>query len=519
MSVTTRRRVWLGRAGIVTAVAAAGLFGLAFPVHAAADDPAVAILPLADFNPGQTQTLQIRVTNNISASGQSTFQIQVTNVPSDFTVSGPQGCSGSGGTCSVAIDNGGGSKDISFQISAKQQVSVGPGQTQQYNAKVNADTLAAGGKHGEAGVPLTLHGPDQSAVVPSVSGRVVNLFDVKPIANATVLIQDSAGTQWQIGTDKNGQFTVASTPQKPIMPGAMGILVKKTGWADLSKSDVGRAGTPLVLDLRMSPASPTAEASTALPSAGASTDGIDTGGASTDTGAGADSGGGGISWTLILIGGFLVLVGIAAIVLLFLRNRSDGGAGPDRPGPPRRPRGGPGRPQVRGGGPRPPGRGPGVPKSPAPAGMARGDRTGTMRRPDPSGMPRGVDHTVISRSPLADPTQLHGRMPDHTDPYGRATQPPPPPPPPPGYGQGYGGQGYGGSGYTGSTGYGGGPSTGYAGSGPAYPEPYARPGPYQTGQGQSAYDTGHGRDTYDTGSYERRAHPTQGDRRLDWMDD
>src|SRR5262245_47486278 len=112
MSVSTHRRAWLVRAATVATVVAAGLLGVAAPALAA--DVDVATLPLADFSPGQSQTLQVQVTNNLTTPGL--FQVQVQGLPSDFTVSDPQGCdSVSGTTCTVSINNGA-SKNVSFKI-------------------------------------------------------------------------------------------------------------------------------------------------------------------------------------------------------------------------------------------------------------------------------------------------------------------------------------------------------------------------------------------------------------------
>jgi hypothetical protein len=130
-----------------------------------------------------------------------------------------------------------------------------------------------------------------------------------------------------------------------------------------------------------------------------------------------NEGGGGLSWILIAIGGVLVLLGIGAIVLLFVRKRDDTGE-TDHPGPRR---GGP-HPHA------PPGRGggPGGPRPPMPRRGGPPERTQVMRgdprgRPPVSGGPRGADQTMIARSPLADvPTQLHNRVPaDYADPSAR----------------------------------------------------------------------------------------------------
>ena len=167
---------------------------------------------------------------------------------------------------------------------------------------------------------------------------------------------------------------------------------------------------------------------------------------------------------MISVGGLLVLLGIAAIVMIFVRKNNDGndlGRGPGATAVAV-----PVDPVVR------------VVPAAARAAMAArrvarvapvrrtarsrcavargyGDHGGRPPRPVSPG-PRG-DQTMISRSPLADvPTQMHGRIPEPNDPhrqggYGQ-----------PGYGQGQHGygqqQGYGGQhghGPQGQQGYGG----------------------------------------------------------------
>jgi hypothetical protein len=146
-------------------------------------------------------------------------------------------------------------------------------------------------------------------------------------------------------------------------------------------------------------------------------------------------------------------------------------------------------------------------------------------RPPVSPGPRG-DQTMISPSPLANaPTQLHGRIPDQTDPYGA-------PPPRNGGQPGYGQDPYGAAG---GGAHGGSPTSVYPAGSPTYgqgPDQYGQQGygqgpgtdpygPQQAGYGQDGYNPAHG------GGYEPRGQrpgpaqpPAQPDpRRVDWLDD
>jgi hypothetical protein len=238
--------------------------------------------------------------------------------------------------------------------------------------------------------------------VPEVNGEVVDIFTNKPVAAATVFMQDSATPphDWEVGTDKNGKFKIVATEEKPITPGTLAFKVEKTGWAPYERTIQAAPGVPATARLTISALASSAAPTTAAPSGSATGPGTtDTG---TDIGLLRSSDGGGLSWVLIAMGGLLVVLGLGAISLLLFRRGDDAKSrrrrGKGRGGP----RGGPGSPRRRPGGP--PGRGPGGPN---------------MRTPVSPG-PRPGESTMIARSPLADvPTQ------PYRAPYGGG---------PPGYG-------------------------------------------------------------------------------------
>jgi hypothetical protein len=269
-----------------------------------------------------------------------------------------------------------------------------------------------------------------------VAGQIYDLLRGNGIPAASVSMRDSVGTTWDnIGTDDGGFFEIAGTPGKPIAQGNLVLTITKDTFLpkvfEVNTSNPGL--TNLRIPLETDPAAASATPSTSAPPITPSLDspGID----SSAPPPPADGGMSTFSLMLIIVGGLLVLLGIGAIVLLFVR-RGDGD-GP--PGPGRGPKGGPGG---RNGGP--PGRG--APPGPRRPGMP--DRTSQIRPGYGPPRPGGPGQTTISRSPLADNPTQHGRP--GPPPYGG---PPHPQQTPPG---GYRPQGpgpQGGYGQPGQTGY------------------------------------------------------------------
>jgi hypothetical protein len=404
-------------------------------------------------------------------------------------------------------------------------------------------TIKAGGDQQQQQVNITAPKQTTVASVPEVSGTVVDQYSNAPIVAAKVFIQDSANTNWDVGTDSKGVFKITSKADKPIVPGTIAIRVEKDGLQPFSTTKQGIAGQALTnVKLTVAP----------LATSGAATPPAQEGGAGTDTpgnvtplvedsnSAVQTASGGGLSWVLIAVGALLVLLGIGAIVLLFVRKKDDGNGedadedgrpkpprkgGPQQGGPPGPGRGGPPRPGQRRGPDQPPMRGgPGI------------DPTRQMRPPVSPG-PRG-DQTMISPSPLANAqTQLHRPVPP--DPYAA----------PPGAGRHNGGpQGYGQDPYAAPGGYGQPPPPPGAAYGqPSYPggahqqqygqpDPYAQPaggygqpdpyGPPGYGPPADPYaQQGYGQDGYGPPAHDPRAPrpgppPQGGDgRRVDWLDD
>jgi hypothetical protein len=485
--VSTHRRAWTIRAVLVAVVTAAGLFGIATPAHAAPPTVNITSLSPTTLTSGNNAQLKFTVTADNSANIKVTFSGDAASYLS---------CQGTG--CSDLVPPG----NFTVQIRATNVPAGGPKSgTIHVEAKLGSET-------GTDEVDITVQPDAAASTVPEVSGQVVDVYTNAAIKGAKVRIEDSAAHVWDdVGTDDNGAFKITSNQQKPIAAGLIKFEVTKDGINPYQTTKTATANQALTnVRLTVSPINSPTPSASGEPSV---TPSINSEGNTTDTSAAPDEGPGGLFWVMISVGGLLVLLGIAAIVLIFVRkNNDDGNFG----------RGGPGGYGGRGG-PGGPGRGPGGPGGPG--GPRRGgppDRTRQMPGYDPGGRPprpvspgpRG-DQTMIARSPLADvPTQMHGRMPDHHDPrHGAHGQPGQGQP---GYGQGqpgYGQQGYG----QGQPGYG---QQGYGGQQTAGGYGGQQPAGGYGGQQQPPY----GQEGYPPQDPRQPRPPQHGEgRRVDWMDD
>ncbi len=528
-----------------------GLFGMAGPAAAAGPDPLITDVTVnpGTIAAGATTTVSFTVKNNGDAG---TITVEVSSSNNKVTCAN---------TCKfVAVsfpkkDDPGSSKPYSIKFTASGTFT---------NDEQANFTVKAADKSEQQQVTINAPKQTTSASVPEVSGTVVDQFTGVGVSGAKVFVQDSASQTFDGGTDKSGNFKIASTPEKSMKPGVMSFTVEKDGiqpFPGYTKTAV--AGQPLTgVRLTIAPIASSASAGASEPadvageSSGPAVEPLDSG-ADEGTGGGS-AGGGGLSWMLIAVGGVLVALGVGAIVLLFVRKKGDDGDDQEDPRHPRQggpggPPGGPGGPPPGRGGPRPPQRRGGPPEmAPPMRGGAPGyDQTRQMRPPVSPGPRGGGDQTMIAPSPLANaPTQMHSRVPpaDHADPYGAPTrhnggQP--------GYPPAQGGS-YGAGGGYGQAGQPANPTPGYPGGAPGYgpaPDQYGQPyGQQPYGQtpaadpyGQPAGggyaqspeygQAGYGQDGYGAPGYDTRpdprsggrpggAPPTQPDpRRVDWLDD
>lgn len=446
------------RIGVVAALVGGSLAITAAPALAQAPTVTITRLSSTTLNAGQSATLQYQVTNNDGGIGGGNRQVDIrVNI------------SGNGLSCSGAC----GSRETigdqdSFNATLRASNNLPAGSTQTLTISITA-TNNANETSQAATQQITLKGPDAPQTVRSVSGKVVNVTNGKSLADALVVMQDSANHRYDTQTNSNGEFKFTSSDSKPISPGEIDIAAGKEGFQNNQISTnvgAGQAKTGLKLTLR-STASPSASPSaepTPTDEESAAAEATDQ--PSDDTGSidpaaagnNSDSGGGGLfSWVLIILGGLLVALGVGAIVLLVIRRKDGGedGTGDPLPGP---------------NGPRP---------TPGAQGVYRGGPEPTMVT---GGAPMGGNPTMAMRPGLAEaPTMMHQPVDEYGDPYGtplRAPQPTSgaqPGGPQPGYG--YQGANQGGYGPGGS------PTAPMAPGSPGAPTAYGSASPTAYGAG------------------------------------
>jgi hypothetical protein len=354
--VTTHRKT-LVRAG-VAAVVALGALVVAPPAYAApgASTVQVSLGQLADFAPGQTQSLSVTVTLSGGDSGTNPVNVALGwSRPSSFTVVDQTGCDGGGGS-SCRIDFGGGSGQRKISFSLKAPASVDPGQSKTEHGTVTAQAgggglLGGGGPKDSANFDATVKGsqPTQAPTVTQLTGTVKDSTTGSPVKNAVVMLVDggacAAGKPaCQTGTDNQGAFKFAASAGKPITPGTLQIGAMKNGYENLVRTVDAQAGQSVTVTLALKPA--------AGASASASPDAVPTAEGQAPTAdaaaptaaapkAAANSGTSTLSWVILVLALLLVLAGVGVFVMMFLNRRKRDAEDADEDGnPPSGPPGG-----------------------------------------------------------------------------------------------------------------------------------------------------------------------------------
>ncbi|MCO1596517.1 carboxypeptidase-like regulatory domain-containing protein [Micromonospora sp. RHAY321] len=429
--MSTHRRAWYQRAGVVVALVTGALLAVpATPALAAPDVTDVSASP-SSVEAGKTTKISYRLAFEDGAE------------PADisFSSSNPKltcvdGCSRgrvtASGTYDATFKLADDAANGSANITVKATDSSGPlKQSQEASTSVTLVAKAAP--------------PPQAQTVRSVSGKVVVQADSKAVPNAVVMLQDSAGHRYDTTSDGSGNFRFTGTSEKPIAPGRIdlgasfdNVLATKSLNATAGQAITGQR-ISLAIKVEVTPSatpSPTAEA---LPTEETTEEGAEEPSEEASPGAPAnaanteDSGGIG-SYMIILLGGLLVAAGVGTIVLLWMK-RKENGDDEDAPA------------------------GAGAAGAvPAARGGFRGadDQTRVVGRPG-----GGPDPTMVGGAALSEaPTMMHRPVVDDVppDPYAAPAQP---------YGaagqQGWGGTGYGDEpapGGYGAGGYGNAPASG-----------------------------------------------------------
>ncbi|MFF4877194.1 carboxypeptidase regulatory-like domain-containing protein [Micromonospora sp. NPDC000668] len=403
--MSTHRRAWKQRAGVVVALVAGAL--LAVPTT-----PALAAkISTADnsvtIDAGKSSSVNVVVRPDV---GEESADIDVTGLPDGVT------CGGCG-----PIDFGGllTPKPVTLTLSAAGNAPAANGTQAKITVTGDSNSRTLRVTVKAAAAPP----PPQTQTVRSVSGKVVVQADGKAVPNAVVMLQDSTGRRYDTTSDGSGNFRFTGTTEKPIAPGRIdlgasfdNVLATKTLNASANQSITGQR-ISLAIKVEVTP-SPTPSASAeATPTEEATEEGAeDQASEEASPGAAAnaaneDDGGGFGSYLIILLGGLLVAAGVGTIVLLWMK-RKENGDDEDAPA--------------------------GAGAVPAARGGFRGadDQTRVVGRPG-----GGPDPTMVGGAALSEaPTMMHRPVVDDVppDPYGAPAQP---------YGaagqQGWGGAGYG----------------------------------------------------------------------------
>ncbi|MFC0507399.1 carboxypeptidase-like regulatory domain-containing protein [Micromonospora costi] len=458
--MSTHRRAWKQRAGVVVALVAGAL--LALPATPAAAAKITSAGDSVTLDAGRSASVQVEITPD---NDEKSARISVTGLP--------QGVSCTGGCGTVEFEDGlpGVQRPARVTLTLSANGNAPAANNTQASIRVEGDSSDSSNLRVTVKAAEAPPSP-QVQTVRSVSGKVVVQANGKAVPNAYVMLQDGSGKRFETTSDGSGNFRFTGTTDKPIVPGqlALGASFDNITNTKSFNASAGQAITgqriSLAIKVEVTP-SPTPSASEeALPSEEPTEEETTEETPEATEGAPAnasneDSGGGFGSYLIILLGGLLVAAGVGTIVLLWMKRKenpddADGAVAGD---------------------------GPAGPAGPVPGarGAFRGadDQTRVVNR---AGV--GADPTMVGGAALSEaPTMMHRPVVDDVppDPYGAPAQP---------YGAGAAaGGGWGGNGYgdepAGYGGYGNSPSSGggYGGADGGYGNAPGSGGGYGAGDG------------------------------------
>ncbi|TNH26367.1 hypothetical protein FHG89_21085 [Micromonospora orduensis] len=454
VDVSTHRRAWKQRAGVVVALVAGAL--LAVPATPAMAEPNINNVSASPSSVEAGKTTKVTYTLNFPL-GADEADISVTSNNSKLRCI--DGCSrnrvDSSGTLDATFQAADDATNGSAVITIKAVNSSGQKNEQQATTTVNLVGKAAP--------------PPQNQTVRSVSGKVVKKANGEAVPNAIVILQDSTGKRLDTISNGSGDFRFTGTTDKPIAPGRIdlgasfdNITATKSFNANAGQSVTGQR-ISLEIKVEVTPSATPSATAEALPTEEATEEGAeDQPSEAASPGAAAnasneDDGGGFGSYLIILLGGLLVAAGVGTIVLLWMRRKENGDDedAPDGVGA--------------------------AGAVPAARGAFRGgdDQTRVVNRAG-----GGPDPTMVGGAALSEaPTMMHRPVVDDVppDPYGAPPQP---------YGAA-GGQGWGGTGYGDEPAPGGYGAGGY-GNAPASGGGYGTAAAPEGGYGAGAAGDGYG---------------------------
>ncbi|MGN9803088.1 carboxypeptidase-like regulatory domain-containing protein [Micromonospora sp. L32] len=430
--MSTHRRAWKQRAGVVVALVAGAL--LTVPATPAFADTKVSNVSASPGSVEAGKTTKVTYT----------LRFDPTNpVPANVSVSSDN----SKLTCIEGCNRGNVTESGSYDATFKAADNATNGSA---TITVRASEGPLGGDQGSTNVTLVAKAaptPSETQTVKTISGKVTVAANGDAVPNAVVMLRDSQGHQYQTTSDGSGNYRFSGSSSQPISPGRIdlgaskdNIVATRTINASAGQSLTGQR-IALALKVEVSPSATPSATEEPLPTDEATDEATEeTAEATAQAQAAANEDGGGAgSFIIILLGGLLVAAGVGTIVLLWMRRKNADEEDDDAPA-----------------GAAAAGAVPGA------RGAFRGadDQTRVVNRVGAA----GPDPTMIGGTSLSDaPTMMHRPVVDDVppDPYGAPPQP---------YGAagvaagGWAGSGYGDEpaqgGYGQQNGYGNAPSSG-----------------------------------------------------------
>ncbi|MFY1573873.1 carboxypeptidase-like regulatory domain-containing protein [Verrucosispora sp. WMMD703] len=465
VDVSTHRRAWHKRAGVVVALMIGALLAVpATPAFAAPNVNNVSASP-SRVEAGKTTTVSYSLSFEEDAG------------PADVTVSSNNGKLACVDGCERRrVDSNG-----QFQATFRLANDASNGTATITVKAVDAQGLVRGEQEASTNVTMVAAPPPTTQApqtVRSISGKVVDQGG-DAVAGAYVLLKDSAGKQRDTTTNGDGNFRFTGSSDNPIAPGRIDIGASAENknavasfTANAGQSITGRRITLPIAASESPSASPSASES-AVPTEdpfeeelGEEEETAAESAAAQAPASNEDSGGFG-NWLLILLGGLFVAVGVGTIVLLWMKRKENEDVEPDGDVPAGAPAG----------------------AVPAARGSFAGadDQTRVVNR-----VGAAPDPTMVGGAGLANaPTMMHQPVVDDVppDPYGAPPQP---------YGAASGPGGWsGGGGYGdepagyGAPGYGNAPSSGGGyGNAPSSGSGYGNSPSSGSGYGSRDYGAG-----------------------------
>ena len=104
---------------------------------------------------------------------------------------------------------------------------IGAGQENSDEIRITARSNVNQGDQTRIEQRITVRGPDEEQGVRRVTGRVVDDNSNDPVEGALVVMRDSKNQRFNTETDGDGRFQFASSGQRQIAPGRIGIAVTK----------------------------------------------------------------------------------------------------------------------------------------------------------------------------------------------------------------------------------------------------------------------------------------------------